>query len=165
MENPVDLCTQREYRRGPFGLLITATISLGIILCGKCPCIQSPGFSVPPLPLPLKQLKHKQRLVCSAHHRISSHRSEFALLVAQKLALCSRWNLCIHMHRLCLLDLMAASCYADGTGTSALFHHPTDLQVIASSKYSTAIIADRDNNCIRLLNINTLAVTTYSGHC
>jgi cysteine-rich repeat protein len=55
--------------------------------------------------------------------------------------------------------------FADDVGTAALFHHPTDLQVVASSKYSIAIIADRDNNCIRRLNLNTMAVTTYSGVC
>ncbi|HJV91277.1 MAG TPA: putative Ig domain-containing protein [Holophagaceae bacterium] len=56
--------------------------------------------------------------------------------------------------------------YADGTGTAAKFNNPTGLVVDASG--STVYIADSGNNCIRRVDVPTLAnaagvVTTVAG--
>lgn len=55
--------------------------------------------------------------------------------------------------------------FANGIGADAQFNSPTDLQVIGASESSIAVVADKDNNCIRRINLNTRQVTTYSGVC
>ena len=51
----------------------------------------------------------------------------------------------------------------DGTGTNAGFRCPRAIAIHPSNAY--ALIADRDNNAIRKLDLTSLAVTTYAGIC
>ncbi len=50
--------------------------------------------------------------------------------------------------------------YADGTGTAALFYHPTCIII---GPDGNLYVADEDNHCIRKIDKSTGAVTTIAG--
>jgi cysteine-rich repeat protein len=168
-ETPVDLVYSRgSGNGGGYALLITRHDATGNYSVWKASVNPiSHAFTLP------ERLYHSNstntsRSILSAVRLIGSSalHGEFALLVDTGACALRKVELVPPYTSSVFAGSESGQCgFANGAGTDALFHHPTDLQVIASSKYSAAIIADRDNNCIRRLNLNTQAVSTYSGAC
>jgi cysteine-rich repeat protein len=52
--------------------------------------------------------------------------------------------------------------FADGAKNTGKMNHPTDMMLL---NQNTVLIADRDNKCIRSLDIGTGALVHYSGVC
>ena len=61
-----------------------------------------------------------------------------------------------------LAGVLNADSYADGFGTSAKFNTPWGIAIYAGGAY--AIVVDRLNNCVRRIDLSSVAVTTLAGN-
>jgi len=61
----------------------------------------------------------------------------------------------------------ATGTYIDATGTNAAFNQPRIMTVIpaGSTNPGTIVLMDQTNNCIRLIDPSSAAVTTFVGSC